>query len=97
MRELWAYSYRVAPPPAPPELGALRRLLDHENATAFERARPWAAQLIVEPRSTQILVVTDTPSQHRPVNRRLESTLQRLPGAFRVSAPVAIHGPARAN
>lgn len=90
MRELWAYAYSVAPPPAPGELGALREVLDAENATAFQHARTWAAQLIVEQRSTRILVVTDTPVQNRAVNRRLETTLHRLDGAFRVTPPVAI-------
>lgn len=92
MQELWTYAYRVAPPPAPGELGVLRDVLAAENASAFQQARPWAAQLIVEQRSTQILVVSDTPAQNRAVNRRLETTLQRLDGAFRKTAPVAIRG-----
>lgn len=90
MRELWAYAYRVAPPPAPEELGTLRDALDAENASAFQHARTWAAHLIVEQRSTQILVVTDTPAQNRAVNRRLETTLHGLDGAFRVTPPVAL-------
>ena len=57
---------------------------------AFEHAWAWAAQLILEQRSTQILVVADSPAQNRPVNRRLESALERLDAPFRVTDPVAI-------
>jgi hypothetical protein len=74
------------------DLGALRRLLDDENASAFEQGRAWAAQLILEQRSTQILVVSDTPAQNRAVNRRLELELQHLAAPFRITAPLAIRG-----
>lgn len=84
----------MAPPPPGDGLGRLRKLLDAENAIAFEHARAWAAQLILEQRSTQILVVSDTPAQNRAVNRRLEVELQRLEAAFRVTDPIAIHAPA---
>ena len=94
VRQLWAYAYRVVPPPPRDGLGRLRELLDAENAAAFEHARAWAAQLILEQRSTQILVVSDTPAQNRAVNRRLEVELQRLETPFRVTDPVAIHAPA---
>jgi hypothetical protein len=80
----------VVPPPPADGLGQLRVLLDEENAAAFEQAQAWAAQLILEQRSTQILVVSDSPSHQRPVNRRLESELERLDAAFRVTDPVAI-------
>ena len=90
MQQLWAYAYRVVPPPAPDGLGVLRRLLDDENASAFEQGRAWAAQLILEPRSTQILVVADSPLQNRPVNQRVESELQRLAAAYRLTVPLAI-------
>ena len=83
------------PPPPVAGLGELRRLLDQENAIAFEHARAWAAQLILEQRSTQILVVSDSPSQNRAVNQRLEGELKRLDALYRVSDPVAV--PARTN
>jgi hypothetical protein len=95
VRQLWAYAYRVAPPPPRGKLGELRRVLDEENASAFEHARAWAAQLILEQRSTQILVVSDTPAQNRAVNRRLESELHRLDAAYRVTDPIAIRGSPR--
>jgi len=90
VRQLWAYAYRVVPPPPAAGLGRIRRLLDSENASAFEHARAWAAQLILEQRSTQILVVSDTPSRNGAVNHRLEHELQRLEAAYRVTDPVAI-------
>lgn len=90
MRQLWAYAYRVVPPPPAGGLGELRKLLDRENASAFARAQAWAAQLIQEQRTTQILVVTDSPAQNRAVNRRLESQLQQLDAGFRVTDPIAI-------
>jgi hypothetical protein len=75
----------------------LRHLLDRENATAFEQARAWAAQLILEQRSTQILVVSDSPAQNRPVNRRVESELSRLHADYRLTDPVEIRGPVPAS
>lgn len=90
MRQLWAYAYRVVPPPPADGLGKIRRLLDSENASAFEHARAWAAQLILEQRSTQILVVSDSPTHNGAVNHRLESELQRLDAQYRVTDPIEI-------
>ncbi len=90
MRQLWAYAYRVVPPPPTDGLGQIRKLLDSENAFAFEHARAWSAQLVLGQRSTQILVVSDTPEQDRPVNHRLELALERLDARYRVTDPVAI-------
>jgi hypothetical protein len=90
VRQLWAYAYRVVPPPPKDGLGQIRRLLESENAFAFEHARAWAAQLILEHRSTQILVVSDTPAQNGAVNQRLETELQRLAAHYRVTDPIAI-------
>ena len=90
MPQLWAYAYRVMPPPPADGLGRIRRLLDSENATAFEHARAWAAQLILEKRSAQILVVSDTPSRNGTVNHRLENELERLAADFNVTEPVEI-------
>jgi len=92
MRQLWAYAYRVVPPPPKDGLGQIRKLLDSENAFAFEHARAWAAQLVLEQRSTQILVVSDSPVQNRAVNKRLETELQRLDAHYRVTDPIAIRG-----
>lgn len=93
VQQLWAYAYRVVPPPPKDGLGQIRKLLESENAIAFEHARAWAAQLILEQRSTQILVVSDTPAQNRAVNHRLETELQRLDAHYRVTDPIAIRGP----
>jgi hypothetical protein len=92
VQQLWAYAYRVVPPPPIDGLGQIRRLLESENAFAFEHARAWAAQLILEQRSTQILVVADTPAQNRAVNQRLETELHRLDAHYRVTDPIAIRG-----
>ena len=83
------------PPPPAEGLGRLRRVLDQENAAACEDARAWAAQLILEQRSAQILVVSDSPARNRAINHRLEVELQRLDAPYRVSDPVAV--PARTN
>jgi hypothetical protein len=95
VRQLWAYAYRVTPAPPLEGLGRLRHVLNEENAAAFEHARAWAAQLILEQRSAQILVVSDSPSQTRAVNHRLEGELKRLDALYRVTDPVAV--PARTN
>ena len=86
MQQLWAYAYRVVPPPPKDGLGQIRNLLESENAIAFEHARAWAAQLILEQRSTQILVVSDSPEQNRAANQRLDAH-------YRVTDPIAIRGP----
>jgi len=90
VRQLWAYAYRVVPPPPRDGLGHIRKLLDSENASAFQQARAWAAQLILEQQSTQILVVSDTPAQNGDVNQRLESELERLEADYRLTDPIAI-------
>ena len=97
MRQLWAYAYRVVPPPPQDGLGQIRKLLDSENAFAFEHARAGAAQLILEQRSTQILVVADSPAQNRAVNHRLETALQQLAAHYSVTDPIAIRDPAAAR
>ena len=81
------------PPPPRDGLGQIRELLDSENAHAFEQARAWAAQLILEHRTTQILVVSDSPARNREVNHRLESELRRLEAHYRVTDPIAIRAP----
>ena len=93
MRQLWAYAYRVVPPPPSDGLGKIRQLLDSENASAFEHARAWAAQLILERRSAQILVVADSPARNSAVHDRLETELQRLDAHYRVTDPIEIRGP----
>ena len=93
VRQLWAYAYRVVPPPPADGLGKIRKLLDSENAFADEHALAWAAQLILDRRSTQILVVADSPAQDGDVNHRLETELRRLDAHYRVSDPIAIRGP----
>ena len=82
------------PPPPKDGLGLIRKILDSENAIAFEHARAWAAQLILEQRSTQILVVADSPAQNRAINQRLETELQRLDARYSVTEPIAIRDPA---
>jgi hypothetical protein len=82
------------PPPPKDGLGQIRKLLDSENAFAFRHARAWAAQLILEQRSTQILVVADSPAQDGVVNQRLETELQRLAAHYSVTDPIAIRDPA---
>lgn len=89
-RELWAYAYRIVPPPAEHELGALQSLLNHEHAAALGRARTWTGKLVREQRVTHILVVSDSLDQHREINRLLEERLKRGHGAFSLTAPMSI-------
>ena len=85
------------PPPPKDGLGLIRKLLDSENAFAFEHARAWAAQLILEQRSTQILVVADSPVQNRAINQQLETELDRLDAHYSLTEPIAIRDPALAT
>jgi hypothetical protein len=83
----------MVPPPPTDGLGKIRKLLDSENASAFEHARAWAAQLILEQRSTQILVVSDSPAQDSTVNHRLKAELEQLHAHYRVTDPIEIRSP----
>lgn len=88
--DLWAYAYDITLPESDNPLPSIQELLDQEHSEASSGRRTWAAQLVVEPQVTRILVVSDSPDQDRPINRSLEAMLRTLRATFVVSSPMAI-------
>src|SRR5438094_346106 len=57
---------------------------------ARRAARMWTARVVVETRVSHILIVSDSPSRLRAVNRALEKELKRLGLRFLVNEPVPV-------
>jgi hypothetical protein len=89
---LWAYSYDITLPESEDRLRSIQELLEQEHSEARAGARTWAAQVVVEPPVTRILVVSDSPAQDRAVNRSLAAALTALSAKFTVTAPMAVPG-----
>lgn len=89
---LWVYLYEIGLRPGQGGLRTIQTLLDTEESGARRGARTWGVGLVVAQQGTRILVVTDTPDQHREVNRRLEATLDGLGAGFSMTMPMAVVG-----
>lgn len=89
-RTIWTYAYQIVPPQAEDRLGAIKTLLDDEQADARVRARTWVGRVVLEQQITHIMVVSDSREQNREVNRRLEAELKQLNVGFSVTAPMAV-------
>lgn len=85
----WAYFYQLVQPIDEATLAILGELLAEENSLTRHRSN-WSARLVIERGTARILVVCDSPSQDRKVNRRIEAHLRRLKTAFSVTVPLAI-------
>jgi len=57
---------------------------------ARRAARMWAGRIVVETRVSHILIVSDSPSRQRAVNRALEKELKRMGLRFLVNEPVPL-------
>jgi hypothetical protein len=90
VRNLWAYAYQIVPPQPSRRLGTIRALLKDGTAAARDGARTWSGRLVLEQRTTHILIVSDGPGRNDVINRRLEAELQRLEVAFSVTEPLAV-------
>ena len=86
----WAYAYEIVPAQPEDLLPSIEALLEGEHADAIEAARTWGSRIVVEPRVTHILVVSDTPKQDLEINRRLEAALREMGADFSVTAPLAV-------
>ena len=95
-RTIWAYAYQILPPQPADRLGAIQTLLDQEHADAKRGARTWTGRVVLEEKITHIMVVSDSPEQHREVNRRLEGELQELQAGFAMTAPMPVEDDASA-
>ena len=89
-KSLWAYAYDIALPDRDTRLLKIQDLLDREGSEAREGSRTWAGRVVVEPQVTRILVVSDSPTRNRDVNRRIEAELKRLGATFGVTVPLAV-------
>lgn len=89
-KSLWAYAYDITLPPNEEHLIPIQNILDQEHTQSRATARTWAAQVVVEPQVTRILVVSDSRAQNRAVNRRIEAELKTLDATFDITVPVAV-------
>lgn len=87
---LWAYTYDITLAESEDHLRSVQELLEREHSEARAGARTWAAQVVVEPQVTRILVVSDSPAQDRAINRSLEAALTALRATFVVTEPMVV-------
>ncbi|MEJ2204402.1 MAG: hypothetical protein P8170_09850 [Gemmatimonadota bacterium] len=87
---LWAYTYDITLPESEDHFRSVQELLEREHFEARAGARTWAAQVVVEPQVTRILVVSDSPAQDRAINRSLEAALTAMRATFVVTEPMAV-------
>ena len=88
---LWAYAYDITLPESEDRIRSIQELLEREHSEARADARTWAAQVVLEPQVTRILVVSDSPAQDRAINRNLEAALTALSAMFVVTEPMAVY------
>lgn len=87
---LWAYAYDLALPEKDERLRRIQDLLDVVHSEARDGVRVWSGRLLVEPRVTRILIVSDSPAQYGAANLRIEAELRRLGATFEVTVPLAV-------
>ncbi len=87
---LWAYAYDITLPESSERFRGIQELLEREHSEARAGARTWAAQVVVEPQVTRILVVSDTPARDMGINRRIEAALAALNARFVVTEPMEV-------
>lgn len=89
-KTVWAYAYQILPPQSADRLRAIQALLDREHGDAQRESRTWAGRIVLEPKVTLILVVSDTPAQDREINHRLAAEVTRLQAAMLITTPLAV-------
>jgi hypothetical protein len=89
---LWAYAYTIVPAQPEDRLDPIRTIVDAEGLAGPDAARVWSGRLVLEPETTHILIVSDSPAQHLAVNHKLETELRRLEADFVMTEPMAIPG-----
>ncbi len=87
------YAYQIEPPHPDTRFSKVKELLGKAHLAARRAARMWAARIVVETRVSHILIVSDSPSRQRAVNRALEKELKRLRLRFLVNEPVPVPVP----
>ena len=89
----WVYAYQIEPPHPDTRFSRVKVLLGKAHLAARRAARMWTARVVVETRVSHILIVSDSPSRLRAVNRALERELKRLGLRFLVNEPVPVPVP----
>lgn len=87
---LWAYAYEIVPPQSESRLGRIQTLIDGEQSDARQGTGTWEGRFVLDQEITHILVVSDSPDQHREVNRQLEAELTALHVPFSLTASMAV-------
>lgn len=90
MKALWAYAYDVTFPEGDDRRRKIQEALDQGHSEARDGERTWAGRVMVEPQITRILVISDSPTQDRDANRRLEAELKLLEATFEMTVAVAV-------
>jgi len=89
---LWAYAYDITLPEPEVHLPTIQELLERRRAEAVAHARKWAAQVVVDPQVTRILVVSDSPEQDQEINRSIEAELATSNATWVVTEPMEVAG-----
>lgn len=89
---LWAYTYQIEPPQTKSRLRAIKALLDQARWAALQESRTWAGRLVLGPRMTRILIVSDAAEPNQEMNRKLETELDHLKATYSRTGPVALPG-----
>src|SRR2546426_890806 len=84
------YAYRLEPLQPDARFHKIKALLGKAHVAARHAARMWASRIVVETRVSHILIVSDSPSRQRAVNRALEKELKHLGLRFLVNQPVPL-------
>jgi hypothetical protein len=84
------YAYQFEPAQPDTRFHKIKALLGKAQVAARRAARMWASRIVVETRVSHILIVSDSPSRQRAVNRVLEKELKRLGLRFWVNEPVPV-------
>lgn len=86
----WVYAYQLEPRQPDTRFHKVKALLGKAHVAARRAARMWAGRVVVETRVSHILIVSDSPSRQRAVNRALEKELKLLGLRFVVNEPVPL-------
>jgi hypothetical protein len=84
------YAYQIEPPQPDTRFVKVKTLLRRAHLAARRAARMWAGRVVLQTSVSHILIVTDSPSRHRAVNRALEAQLKRQGVRFSVGEPVSL-------
>jgi len=84
------YAYKLEPLQPDARFHKIKALLGKAHVAARRAARMWASRIVVETRVSHILIVSDSPSRQRAVNRALEKELKVLGLRFVVNEPVPL-------